>query len=216
MGRILVEIDIHEGLSEILDIEWRGRHTIQRLDYQGIPFRCSRCHCIGHLRRDCSGKVSEDKSEDSMVQEDPPKYMMEGDSLGDFPVYIPSDTNITVENSDSLTSKLRNYYPSLFYSLTLWERQALNNSGRLSHTKYEKTAQTGRVHKKPITSRPTPNTEPTVDLFLALDTELTTVKVPIRLPFSPPPPLGLLSNLQLFQFSIHLCILTPILSQLTT
>jgi hypothetical protein len=27
VGRILVEIDIHEGLMEMIDIEWRGRHT---------------------------------------------------------------------------------------------------------------------------------------------------------------------------------------------
>jgi hypothetical protein len=37
-----MEIDIHGGLPELLDIEWRGRHLKQRLDYQGIPFRCSR------------------------------------------------------------------------------------------------------------------------------------------------------------------------------
>jgi hypothetical protein len=41
MGRIFVEMNIHEGLLEVLDIEWRGRHTKQRLDYQGVPFRCS-------------------------------------------------------------------------------------------------------------------------------------------------------------------------------
>jgi hypothetical protein len=57
MGRIMVEIDIHEGLPEVLDIEWRGHHIKQRLDYQGISFRCNWCHCTGHLRRDCPGKV---------------------------------------------------------------------------------------------------------------------------------------------------------------
>jgi hypothetical protein len=39
IGRILVEIDIHEGLPKVLDIDWRGRHYKQRLDYQGIPFQ---------------------------------------------------------------------------------------------------------------------------------------------------------------------------------
>jgi hypothetical protein len=56
LGRILVEVDLHEGLPEVMDIEWRGRHIKQRLDYQGIPFRCSLCHCTGHLWRDCRGK----------------------------------------------------------------------------------------------------------------------------------------------------------------
>jgi hypothetical protein len=49
VGRILVSIDIHEGLPELMEIEWRGRHTKQKLDYQGIPFRCSWCRCTGHL-----------------------------------------------------------------------------------------------------------------------------------------------------------------------
>jgi hypothetical protein len=49
IGRVLVEIDIHEGLPEVLDIDWRGRHYKQKLDYQGIPFRCYWCHCTRHL-----------------------------------------------------------------------------------------------------------------------------------------------------------------------
>jgi hypothetical protein len=31
--RVLVEIDIHEGHPELLDIDWRLRHHKQRLDY---------------------------------------------------------------------------------------------------------------------------------------------------------------------------------------
>jgi hypothetical protein len=41
LARILVEIDIHEGLLETLDIDWRGHLTRQKLDYLGVPFRCS-------------------------------------------------------------------------------------------------------------------------------------------------------------------------------
>jgi hypothetical protein len=29
MGRVLVEMDIHGGLPEVLDIEWRGRHITE-------------------------------------------------------------------------------------------------------------------------------------------------------------------------------------------
>jgi len=43
LTRILVEIDIHEGLSESLDIDWRGHITRQKLDYLAIPFRCTHC-----------------------------------------------------------------------------------------------------------------------------------------------------------------------------
>jgi hypothetical protein len=55
VGHVLVEVDIHGGLPETLEICWRDRRKIQNLDYLGIPFRCNRCHCTGHLRRDCEG-----------------------------------------------------------------------------------------------------------------------------------------------------------------
>ena len=87
VGRVLMAIDIHESLPEMLDIEWRGRHYKQRLDYLGIPFRCSWCRCNGHLRHDCSGKQGDEKSEDTLLQEDPLDYMMEVDSLGDTNIH---------------------------------------------------------------------------------------------------------------------------------
>jgi hypothetical protein len=55
VGRILVEMDIIHGLPESLEVNWRGRRFIQHLDYLGIPFHCSLCHIIGHLRRNCKG-----------------------------------------------------------------------------------------------------------------------------------------------------------------
>ena len=72
MGRVLVEMDIHGGLPEVLGIEWRGRHLSQRLDYLGVPFCCSHCRCTGHLRRDCIGKGADEKLEDTCLQKDPP------------------------------------------------------------------------------------------------------------------------------------------------
>jgi hypothetical protein len=38
MGKILVEMDIHGGLPELLEIEWRGQRIVQRLDYLENPF----------------------------------------------------------------------------------------------------------------------------------------------------------------------------------
>jgi hypothetical protein len=55
VGKVLVELDIHDGLPEAIDIEWRGRRGKQRLDYMGIPFHCNHCHCTSHLCRDCKG-----------------------------------------------------------------------------------------------------------------------------------------------------------------
>jgi hypothetical protein len=53
MEKILVEVDIHGGLLENLEIDWRGFIYTQRMDYLGVPFRCSRCRQTGHLKKDC-------------------------------------------------------------------------------------------------------------------------------------------------------------------
>jgi hypothetical protein len=56
MEKVLTEIDIHECLLETIDIEWRGQLIRQKLDYLGIPFRCTLCRNTGHLRKDCTGQ----------------------------------------------------------------------------------------------------------------------------------------------------------------
>jgi hypothetical protein len=43
VAKVLVELDIHDGLLESIDIEWRGHLIRQKLDYLGIPFRCTIC-----------------------------------------------------------------------------------------------------------------------------------------------------------------------------
>ena len=51
--KVLVEIDIHSGLLETIEIDWRGRILGKKLEYLGVPFRCSIFQIIGHLQRDC-------------------------------------------------------------------------------------------------------------------------------------------------------------------
>ena len=68
MARVLVEMDIHGRLPEVLDIEWRDRHYTQKLDFLGISFCCCICHCIGHLPCECIGKIMEEDFEDSQLQ----------------------------------------------------------------------------------------------------------------------------------------------------
>ena len=53
MAKISVELDISKRLPVEIEILCRERLFIQRLDYQGIPFRCSCCRETGHLRRVC-------------------------------------------------------------------------------------------------------------------------------------------------------------------
>jgi len=54
MARILVHLDTKEGLEENLTLHWRHFSQRQNLDYEGVPFRCRRCHKVGHLYKDCS------------------------------------------------------------------------------------------------------------------------------------------------------------------
>ena len=39
MAHILIELDLHRGLMDSIEIECRGQVVIQKLDYQGLPFR---------------------------------------------------------------------------------------------------------------------------------------------------------------------------------
>jgi hypothetical protein len=49
---------------------------------------------------DCSGKVNEEKSEDTLLQEDPPDYMNEVDSLGDAPFHSATETGLHSETDE--------------------------------------------------------------------------------------------------------------------
>jgi len=53
MARILVNINVREGLGEEVDLVFGPFHHTQKLDYENIPFRCRRCHEYGHLVEDC-------------------------------------------------------------------------------------------------------------------------------------------------------------------
>jgi hypothetical protein len=68
LARILVELDIHEGLLETLDIDWRGHLTRQKLDYLGVPFRCTLCRQTCHLRKTCTGALEDDLTEETMLE----------------------------------------------------------------------------------------------------------------------------------------------------
>jgi hypothetical protein len=70
MEKILVEVDVHVGLLEVLEIEWWGLLFVQRLDYLGIPFRCTICRRTGHLRKECTnifGSLVDDDSSDELL-----------------------------------------------------------------------------------------------------------------------------------------------------
>jgi hypothetical protein len=53
VARILVNLNVREGLGEEMDLTWGDYTYSQKLDYENIPFRCRRCHQYGHLVKNC-------------------------------------------------------------------------------------------------------------------------------------------------------------------
>jgi hypothetical protein len=128
VNKVLVELDIHGGLHESLDIVWRERKKKQHLDYLGIPFRCNRCHSTGHLRRDCKGgEVMEDIDEE-LDNWDIPDCTPDVELFGKFdPNYRSVTRNQGSFNGETI-GKLKYFCPSLFNSLTLWENDFLDSA----------------------------------------------------------------------------------------
>jgi hypothetical protein len=61
MGKLMVEVDTFAGLPEEIEINWQGTKIQQRLDYAGVPFRCSCCKKTRHLRFQCREEVDQKK-----------------------------------------------------------------------------------------------------------------------------------------------------------
>ena len=66
MAKVLVQVDIHEGLLEVLEIEWWGLLFVQRLDYLGLPFCCTLCKKTDHLRKECQNTYGSLPDDDTM------------------------------------------------------------------------------------------------------------------------------------------------------
>jgi len=52
MERILVGIDLTNGLEDSITIIKCSTLFHQTLDYEGVPLKCGRCHEYGHLFKD--------------------------------------------------------------------------------------------------------------------------------------------------------------------
>ena len=53
VGKLLVQIDVSQGLLEELEIQWRGISIVQKLDYWKVLFRCLISRRIRHLKDSC-------------------------------------------------------------------------------------------------------------------------------------------------------------------
>jgi hypothetical protein len=152
MGKFLVEMDIHGRLPELLEIEWRGRRILQKLDYLGIPFYCSLCRSTGHLRRECTGWVEEEVSKDTTLHKDNGDSSLEVDSTWVGTQYSSPEIPSSSEQVVSLSSKLKCHCPALYASLSLWEKDTLNASLFLKNTTSTVAVSSGvdRMATKPI------------------------------------------------------------------
>lgn len=52
-ARICIYMNIAEPLSEYIELEYHDEIWQQPMDYEHIPFRCTRCHEYGHLFKQC-------------------------------------------------------------------------------------------------------------------------------------------------------------------
>lgn len=71
-ARILINMDTRGGLYEHITIQWRDSARRQIIDYEGIPYRCRRCHKVGHLYRDCP-LLRKSQRNGTAVDTDPPQ-----------------------------------------------------------------------------------------------------------------------------------------------
>jgi len=53
VARVLVSINIREGLAETITLKRGPEVIVQILDYENVPFRCRRCHAYGHPISEC-------------------------------------------------------------------------------------------------------------------------------------------------------------------
>jgi hypothetical protein len=119
MAKIYVEIDIQAGLPEVLEIDWRNQLFSQRLDYLGIPFRCSFCRRTGHLRRDCSKFPPPDVDLDPAEETFFNGYISSPEQPAKE---IPGQGGADTYSSDTLVGKIQNFCPSLYCTLSARDR----------------------------------------------------------------------------------------------
>lgn len=107
VGCLLVEIDIFKGLILELEISWQGKIYLQKVNYWGVPSRCSLCRNKSHLRKECEGP-----SKDPL----PDFNFLDGSNVEEaHPSKSPKFALAAEE--DSLLGKLKLYSPLFFSTL---------------------------------------------------------------------------------------------------
>jgi len=101
VARILVNVNIRDGLAEDMKLIWGPFVIKQILDYENVPFRCRRCHAYGHPAVECkqAKKFGVQKSQPKVVIGDEVLENEEGLAAGpaenlSVPAYIPSEVDL--------------------------------------------------------------------------------------------------------------------------
>jgi hypothetical protein len=140
MENILVEVDVHAGLMEVLEIEWWGLVFMQHLDYLGIPFHCTLCRQTGHLRKECNNIYDSLVDDDSMeeIPIDPITPIDEDSDPLDYPRLCSEDIPTAQDTSfvgisvlDNRKITLLNVYGPCQDRKGFWD--SLDGSGLLAH-----------------------------------------------------------------------------------
>jgi hypothetical protein len=190
IGKVLVEMNIHGGLPELLEIEWRGKRYSQRLDYLGIPFRCSHCHSTGHLKKFCRGQEEKEAYEDSALYRD--LVDLDEETQNNCHFTFP-ESSTPSDSDDSLSSKLKNFCLAFYHSLSFLELENLKASQNLQ------SLCSPEVSLSKEEAIPTlPESQPS---FSELDiepshfpsVEVTSSLLPVSAPLPPPPSIRELS-----------------------
>jgi hypothetical protein len=129
MAKIYVEIDIQAGLPEVLEIDWRNQLITQRLDFLGIPFRCSYCRRTGHLRRDCHKFPRPDIDLDPAEEPNFDGYISSPNQFAEQ--LAPNFGQDSNPPDDSLVGKIQLLCPSLYNTFSSWDRLYIANQENL-------------------------------------------------------------------------------------
>jgi hypothetical protein len=129
VAKVLVEMDVHLGMSATMEVQWCVFFHQQRLDYLGLPFRCNYCRRTSHIRRDCKGFREEEK----LLEEQGFPYSTPDSSM-DIGFYGFEDSRddrihkIFLEPAKTTIGKLQLYCPTFFNSLYVMERLSVSSS----------------------------------------------------------------------------------------
>jgi hypothetical protein len=127
MAKVLVEVDIHEGLLEVLEIEWRGLLFVQCLDYLGLPFRCYSLQEDRSFEKGVSKHLWLSADDDTVddLHGDSVTPLEDAQDPMDYPGLCSEESPAALDTT--FVGKLKHFCPKLYFSLSAWERDHLNS-----------------------------------------------------------------------------------------